>query len=95
MKRTTKVNNQKSNRQIEIVIKKIISLDEKVETIEASMLTKKDGQRIMNSLEGLTSIAKNIREDHLFSIEWLKRIQRQIDRQQREIERLKAAVNIT
>lgn len=71
------------------VINEIISLRENVEIIKETMATKDDVRRMTDLLEGLTTIAKRIQEDHVFAIEWLKRLQNQFEKQEEEIRQIK------
>lgn len=57
------------------VIVKLIEHDERFERIEENMFTKEEGRKMMDTLDGIAKICKDIREDHLFAIEWIKRLQ--------------------
>lgn len=45
-------------------------------------------------LEQVVTIVKKIEEDHTFSVEWLKRLQDQVERQDREIIRIKQELKL-
>lgn len=76
------------------VIVKLIEHDERFERIEGSMFTKEDGRKMMDILEGIATICKRIQEDHLFAIEWIKRLQTQVDHQESEIQKIKSRLQI-
>lgn len=76
------------------IINAILHLSDGIEDIQKEMLTKTEGRSIQDVLESHTTILKNIQEDHLFSIEWLKRLQELIDKQAEGIHFLKRQLHI-
>mgnify|MGYP001618081547 CR=1 FL=1 len=76
------------------IITKLLELDERVERMEQNMVTKSDNQRVLDTLEGIVTICKRIEEDHLFAIEWIKRLQTQVDHQESEIQKIKTRLQI-
>lgn len=71
------------------IIKEIIDLKEEVRDIREMMATKDDIRQIMSVLETLVTAVKKIQEDHVFAVEWLKRLQARVDQQDEEIRRIK------
>lgn len=53
------------------------------------MATKDDIREVMKTLEVVVTEIKRIREDHVFAIEWLKRLPSQVERQEDDIRQIK------
>lgn len=73
----------------EKVIQKIITIEEKVTAIQETMITRVDHEKHTVLLENIVTIVKKIQEDHVFAVEWLKRLQARVDQQDEEIRRIK------
>ena len=73
----------------ELVIKKLLEHDDRLQRIEEHMATKDDIRHLTDILEGIATMCKKIQEDHVFAIEWLKRLQTQFDRQEEDIRQIK------
>lgn len=69
------------------IIEKLLEHDDQLREIRETMFTKADGERMLQAIDGLTQMVKKIHEDHVFALEWLKRLQDRVDQQE---ERLKA-----
>lgn len=82
------------DKQFDKIIVKLIEHDERMDRIEANMVTKADNQRVLDLLEGIATICKRIQEDHLFAMEWIKRLQSQVDQQESDIRKIKAQLHI-
>lgn len=76
------------------IISKLLEHDDSFGRIERDMFTKEDGKQMIGMLEGLTTMTKKIEEDHIFSIEWLKRVQNQVEKQEEEIRQIKLKLGI-
>ena len=64
------------------VIQKLVEHDERLDRIEKNMVTKDDYKKHTELLESIVTIVKKTQEDHSFSIEWVKRLQSQVDHQE-------------
>ena len=62
------------------IIQKLLEHDSHLQCIKEQMATKNDVRLLMSTLDSLQFICKKIQEDHFFTIEWLKRLQKQVDR---------------
>ena len=71
------------------VITKLIEHDASLDRIERNMATKDDVRDMKDVLESIVTIAKKIQEDHVFAVEWLKRLQDHVERQDEEIRQIK------
>lgn len=71
------------------VIQEIVTLKDDVRAVKETMATKEDIRKMTHLLEGIATICKKIQEDHVFAIEWLKRLQSQIERQEDDIRQIK------
>lgn len=60
----------------------IIELKEDVKEIRSQMMTQTDKHEILDAIANLTTLVKKIDDDHVFAIEWLKRLQENSDKQQ-------------
>lgn len=71
------------------IVKNIIEVREDTADIRATMATKDDMTEIKDMLENIVTVAKRIQEDQLFSIEWIKRLQDKVDKQDEQIHQIK------
>lgn len=83
------------------IIEKLLEHDQKFDVIQFEIkemnqklqtLTEKSDDNFRRSyeiLEELVTMVKKIQEDHVFALEWLKRLQDQLERQEQEIIRIK------
>lgn len=71
------------------VIQKLIEQDEQLFFIIGNMATKEDMRHVGDTLEGVAKIAQDIKDDHVFAIEWIKRLQAQVEKQDEEIRIIK------
>jgi uncharacterized protein YkvS len=76
------------------IIKEIIDLKDGVRLIREQMLTKDDGRKMIDMLEGLTGLVKKVSEDHAATIMWLTRLQDKVDKQEEEISRIKLQLKL-
>lgn len=77
------------DKQFDRVFIKLIEHDDQLKEIRETMATKDDIRELKAMMENLTGIVKKIQEDHVFAVEWLKRLQTQIDRQDEDIRQIK------
>ncbi|MSU75452.1 MAG: hypothetical protein EXS55_02985 [Candidatus Magasanikbacteria bacterium] len=77
------------DKQFDRVFIKLIEHDDQLKEIRESMATKDDIRELKGIMESVITIAKKIQEDHVFAVEWLKRLQTQIDRQDEDIRQIK------
>ena len=71
------------------VIQKLVDHDEQLSFIRENMATGSDVREIKSVLESLVTIVKKIDEDHTFAVEWLKRLQTQVEKQEEDIRLIK------
>lgn len=71
------------------IVQEIITLKEDVRIIKETMVTKDDLHKNTDLLETIVTIVKKTQDDHVFSVEWLKRVQNQVDEQKEEIRAIK------
>lgn len=67
----------------------VVALKTDVAEIKETMATKIDFRHMLGLLEGIATDMKTRKEKYSFSIEWLKRLQDQYDRQERDIQAIK------
>ena len=68
------------------IVQSIVELKDDVQVIKDEMMTQKDKRELMTAIANLTSIVEKIRDDQVFTIEWIKRLQNQVDDQQKVID---------
>ena len=78
----------------EKIINAVLDLSDQIKAMQEEIFTKKEGREVMDVLGHHTTIMKNIEEDHIFSIEWIKRLQERVDQQDKEIHRIKAQLKL-
>lgn len=71
------------------IILKLIEHDEALKEIREHMFTKEESKQLFGALEDITTIIKTIREEQVFSIEWMKRMQDLVDRHEQELQKIK------
>ena len=76
------------------VINKLIEHDEKLQHIGSDMATKDDMRNVLDTLDDIATIAKRIDQERIFTTEWVRRIQDEVEQHQTEITKLKEALNI-
>jgi len=81
---------KKFDRLIDIVVDN----GERLNRIEEVMVTKTDFRHLVGLIENLATDVKTIKEDHTFAIEWLKRLQDHVERQERDIQTIKLKLQI-
>lgn len=64
------------------IIEKLLEHDEQLREIRETMFTKAEGERILQAIDNLTLMVKKIHEDHVFALEWVKRLQDKVDQQE-------------
>ena len=74
------------------IIEKLLEHDQEFITLRQEMKNGFDG--INKTLEQMVTILKKIQEDHVFALEWLKRLQDQVERQENEITKIKLQLKI-
>ncbi len=72
----------------------IVNLKTDVSEIKETMMTKTDFRHLVGLIEGIATDMKTIKEDHTFAIEWLKRLQDNFERQDREIQAIKLKIQM-
>ncbi|MFH1631956.1 MAG: hypothetical protein ABIA47_02990 [bacterium] len=82
-------------KQLDLIAMKVVEHDEQFDGIRREMFTKDDGRRLTEAIEGLTTIIKNMQEDHTFRLEWIKRLQNELEIHRAEIDKLKAVVGMS
>ena len=73
----------------DLIIKKLLEHDERFDRWEEKMATKDDMREIKNTLDVIVTEIKKIRDDHVFAVEWLKRLQTQVEKQEDDIRQIK------
>jgi len=74
------------------IIKKLLEHDQNFETLEMKM--DEGFNKVNETLEQIATIMKKIQEYHTFALEWLKRLQNQVERQEQEIIKIKQQLKI-
>ncbi|MBI5135421.1 hypothetical protein HZA86_04295 [Candidatus Uhrbacteria bacterium] len=78
----------------EKIIQKLIDHDEQLQFIRENMATSNDVRNMTGILEGIATITQKIQEDHTFGIEWIKRLQTPVERQEEDIRKIKMQLQI-
>lgn len=74
------------------IIEKLLEHDQKFEILEKKM---DDGfNKVNETLEQMVTIMKKIQEDHTFALEWLKRLQDQVEKQEQDIIKIKKQLKL-
>jgi len=76
------------------VINKLLEHDDRFDRIERNLASKDDVRQMTDLLEGIATVCKNIQEDHTFAMEWVKRLQSQVERQEEDIRQIKLRLQI-
>lgn len=76
------------------VIQKLLDHDQQFQEIRSAMATKDDIRELKELVEEVVTITKKIREDHVFALEWLKRLQDKVDRQEEQIQKIMVQLHL-
>jgi chromosome segregation ATPase len=67
---------------------------DRIAWLEENVATKKDFKELMISVDNWTKKIADVREDHLFGVEWMKRMQEQLGWHEQDIRKLKLMLNL-
>ena len=70
------------------IILKLIEHDEALRRIEEQILSDEEKERLFSTLEDLATNMKALREEQVFTIEWIKRVQSHMDSHERRLQQL-------
>ncbi|GEM_PF-5975784 len=73
----------------------IVNLKADVVAIKETMVNQENYRHMLGLLEGIATNVKTIKDDQPFAIEWLKRIQTHIERQDQEIQAIKVKLQMS
>lgn len=80
------------------IIQEVMTLKDTVgqiqETLATEMIKRSDYDKHTGLLESIVTITKKTNEDHVFSVEWLKRLQNQVDVQEEAIRKIKLQLHL-
>jgi len=76
------------------IINKILDLDGRLNDIENSMLNKTDGEQLTATLDSIHRIVQRLDQERIFTTEWVKRIERDVEQQKLEIDKIKRVLDI-
>lgn len=60
-------------------------MDDRLQNIETSILTKEDGRKITETLDHIVKMVGRLDQERIFTTEWVKRIEREAEDQRQEI----------
>lgn len=72
----------------------LIDHNQRLANIEENMVTKKEFRELMNTLDYSVKEVMNMKEDHVFGVEWMKRMQDQLGWHEQDIRKLKLMLNL-
>lgn len=76
------------------VIKRIIKIEEDVKEIKETIVTKTDFETMMGSLDAVVKITKKISDEQTVQGDWLKRLQKNDEKQDSDIGRIKSRLKM-
>lgn len=74
------------------IIKKLIEHDEKLEALEDKM--EAGFKDTIGKLEKITTIVQRLDQERVFTNEWIKRVEGQLEKQEKEITKIKQILKI-
>lgn len=72
----------------------LLSHEQRLSWIEENMVTKKEFRELMNTLDYSVKKVNDMKEDHVFGMEWMKRMQEQLGWHEQDIRKLKLMLNL-
>jgi uncharacterized protein YjgD (DUF1641 family) len=78
----------------EQIIQKLLEHDEQLEFIRENMATKGDFSRVLTQQEEMITILKRLDEERIFTVEWIKRIEKEVDDHRVEITKMKQLLKV-
>ena len=82
---------EENSRKIDNVALKVIENTEAIEDIRKNMVTKE----IYNTLDEMMVILKKLDQERIFTTEWIRRIEGEVETHTREIKRIKEKLSIS
>lgn len=76
------------------VIQKLIEHDHRFDEMSVNMATKEDIRDIKDTLEGIVTIVQRLDQERIFTTEWVRRIETEVDRHRVEIDKVKQRLQI-
>lgn len=80
--------------RLEHMTSALVIHDKRLSAIEDNYVTKKEFRELMNSIDFSVKSVMNMKEDHVFGVEWMKRMQDQLGWHEQDIRKLKLQLNL-
>jgi len=74
--------------------KKLIEHDERLERIEENMVTKLEHNEVIDTLDKIMTILKRLDQERIFTKEWIKRIDKKVEKHDQDIAQIKEVLKI-
>ena len=78
--------------QEEKIIQKLIEHDEKFERLGGKM--DENFRKVNDTLEGIATIVQRLDQERIFTAEWVRRIEKEVENHSQEIKDMKLKLNI-
>lgn len=80
--------------KIDLLAQTVVRHDQRLANIEENMVTKKEFRELINIMDYSVKEVMNMKEDHVFGTEWMKRMQEQLGWHELDIKKLKLMLNL-
>jgi uncharacterized protein YjgD (DUF1641 family) len=77
------------------IIEKLLEHDKRLDRIEENMATKVETREIMQTLDGMMVILQRLDQERIFTNETIRRIQQQLNEQQKDLDQVKKILKIS
>ena len=82
------------DRRFEQMVETLVEHDQRLANIEENMVTKKEFRELINTIDYSVKAVNDMKEDHVFGMEWMKRMQEQLGWHEQDIRKLKLMLNL-
>ena len=82
------------DKRLDKISNKLIEHDNRLNNIEENMATKKDLNRVINTLDEVLNITRRLDQERVFTQEWIRRIEREVTQNTRDIAKTKRILKI-
>jgi hypothetical protein len=76
------------------IIQKLLEHDDRFDRLEKQVTTKDDLKEIKDTLEGIATIVQRLDQERIFTAEWVKRIENEVEKHRQEIIKIKQVLKV-
>ena len=78
----------------ETLTKRLVEQDAKLERVLVTMATKDDVEHVTEAIDGVMQILRRLDQERIFTAEWVRRIEAEVERHTKELAEVKQQLKI-